>query len=138
MAKDCDALKLFERKLKFRELPLPSLTLATMGISVSIVTALLLPGKIYAYITTAAGSMQMYNWGFIIVSALKVLQLKAKDKMFSTIGLALLLAAVIGVVLESNIWWGFFISLALSGIIAIVTLVMQKKIWNKEHAKKQA
>ncbi|TYP79758.1 amino acid permease [Paenibacillus methanolicus] len=138
LAKDCDAPKLFERKLKFRELPLPSLALATAGIAASIVTALLLPGKIYAYITTAAGIMQMYNWGFIIVSAIKVLQLKATDKTFAAIGLALLLAAVIGVVLESDIRWGFFISLALSGIIAVVTLVMQKRIWNKQHTKKQA
>lgn len=138
LAKDCDAPKLFERKLKFRQLPLPSLGLATAGISVSIVTALLLPGKIYTYITTAAGIMQMYNWGFIIVSAFKVLQLKAMDKTFAAVGLALLLAAVIGVVLESDIRWGFFISLALTGIIAAVTLLMQKKKWNKQQTKKQA
>ena len=55
-------------------MPLPSLGLATVGLILSIVTALLLPGKIYEYITTAAGILILYNWGFIILSAFKLLK----------------------------------------------------------------
>jgi L-asparagine transporter-like permease len=51
-----DAPALFFKKLKkFKELPLPSLCIAIIGLIASIITALLLPGKIYENITTAAG-----------------------------------------------------------------------------------
>jgi len=80
MAKDGDAPNIFTKKMeKFRKLPLPSLVLAAVGLSASIVTALLLPGKIYEYITTAAGILQMYNWSFIIISAYKILKVKIQD-----------------------------------------------------------
>lgn len=45
-------------------------------INASIVTALLLPGKIYEYITTAAGILILFNWSFIIISALRILKIK--------------------------------------------------------------
>ena len=62
-----DAPALFAKKLKkFKELPLPSLGLAIIGLIASIVMALLLPGKIYEYITTAAGILILLIKCFVI------------------------------------------------------------------------
>jgi L-asparagine transporter-like permease len=130
LAKDGDAPRIFRKKLKFRSLPLPSLALAAIGLSLSVVTSLLLPGKIYAYITTAAGILQMYNWGFIIISAYKILKLKVKEKVLSLTGLVLLVLAVSGTVMEKSIRLGFFVSLALVALIAIVTWIMTR-VWEK-------
>jgi L-asparagine transporter-like permease len=133
LAKDKDAPALFEKEKKLlfgKEVPLPSLGLATLGLSASVVAALLLPGKIYAYITTAAGILQMYNWCFIILSALKILKLKAWDKTLCIIGLILLLAAVSGTIFEKSIRLGFFISLIFVAIIALVTFIMTR-VWKK-------
>ncbi|CAH1192041.1 Aromatic amino acid transport protein AroP [Paenibacillus auburnensis] len=130
LSKDGDAPRIFKKKLKFRSLPLPSLALAALGLSASVVTSLLLPGKIYAYITTAAGILQMYNWGFIIISAYKVLELKVKDKWLSITGLLLLVLAVTGTIMEKSIRLGFFVSVVLVVLIAIVTWIMTR-VWNK-------
>lgn len=133
LAKDKDAPAFFEKEKKLlfgKEVPLSSLGLATLGLSASVVAALLLPGKIYAYITTAAGILQMYNWGFIILSALKILKLKAWDKTLCIIGLILLVAAVSGTIFEKSIRLGFFISLIFVAIIALVTFIMTR-VWKK-------
>lgn len=131
LAKDGDAPRFFAKKLKkFKSLPLPSLGLAAVGLSASIVTALLLPGKIYEYITTAAGILQLYNWAFIIISAYKILKFEAWDKALTLMGLILILAAVSGTIAENSIRFGFFISLMLVAVIAVVTFIMNR-FWNK-------
>lgn len=136
LAKDGDAPKIFGKELtKLKNLPLPSLALATLGLLGSIITALLLPGKIYGYITTAAGILQMYNWAFIIISALKILEIKRGDKVLSSIGLLLLLSAITGTIFEETIRFGFFVSVMLVAIIGIVTMIMNKK-WKKSEKKK--
>ncbi|WP_059103703.1 amino acid permease [Shouchella shacheensis] len=126
LAKDGDAPKFFKKKLKFKELPLPSLGLATLGLIISIVTALLLPGKIYEYITTAAGILILYNWFFIIISAMRLLKFKAFDKVMSIIGLFLIVAAVSGTLLEKAIRPGFYASLGFVIVIVIVALLFRK------------
>ena len=83
LAKDADAPSIFSKKLKnFKELPLPSLVLGAIGLFASVITALLLPGKIYEYITTAAGILLLYNWSFIIISSFRFLTMTLKDKIF--------------------------------------------------------
>ena len=130
-----DAPPLFAKKLKkFKELPLPSLTLATIGLIASIVTALLLPGKIYEYITTAAGILILFNWSFIILSALRILENKIWGKISAMIGIILILAAVSGTLMEKSIRMGFFVSLIVVVMIGIAALIMQKKVWGKEKA----
>jgi L-asparagine transporter-like permease len=130
-----DAPPLFAKKLKkFKELPLPSLILATIGLIASIVTALLLPGKIYEYITTAAGILILFNWSFIILSALRILENKIWGKISAIIGIILILAAVSGTLMEKAIRMGFFVSLIVVVMIGIVALIMQKKVWGKEKA----
>ena len=128
MSDSKDAPAFFAKKIKkMKDLPLPSLGLATVGLILSIVTALLLPGKIYEYITTAAGILILYNWGFIILSAFKLLQDQMMGKVLGAIGLLLLLAAISGTIVEKEIRPGFFASLALVAIIAFVTMKVTKK-----------
>lgn len=133
LAEDGDAPKLFSKKIKkWKDLPLPSLILATVGLLASIITALLLPGKIYEYITTAAGILILFNWAFIIISSLRILELKLWGKLLAFLGVALIIAAVSGTLMEKSIRFGFFVSLLLVAIIAIIALIMQKKVWKNE------
>jgi L-asparagine transporter-like permease len=137
LAEGGDAPKFFSKKLKkWKQLPLPSLGLATLGLLASIITALLLPGKIYEYITTAAGILILFNWAFIIISALRILELKIWGKLLAFIGLILLLAAVSGTLMEKGIRFGFFVSLMFVVIIGIVAFIMQKKVWKREKTPK--
>ena len=129
-----DAPAIFSKKLKkFKELPIHSLGLATIGLIASIVTALLLPGKIYEYITTAAGILILFNWAFIILSALRILEIKIWGKLLAIIGLALILAAISGTLMEKSIRMGFFVSLLFVVIIGLVAFVMQRKVWRKSN-----
>lgn len=133
LANDGDAPSLFSKKIKkWKDLPLPSLALATAGLIASIVTALLLPGKIYEYITTAAGIMILFNWSFIIISALRILENKIFGKLLAIFGMILILAAVSGTLLEKSIRFGFFVSLLFVALIAIAALIMQKAVWKNE------
>jgi L-asparagine transporter-like permease len=132
LANDGDAPKVFSKKLKkWKQLPLPSLGLAVVGLIASIVTALLLPGKIYEYITTAAGILILFNWAFIIISSLKILEMKAWGKLAAFTGIALILAAVSGTLMEKSIRMGFFVSIVVVFIIGIIAAVLQKKVWSK-------
>jgi L-asparagine transporter-like permease len=131
LAEDGDAPALFAKKSKkFKSLPVPSLMLAAVGLLASIITALLLPGKIYEYITTAAGILLLNNWFFIIISSFRILKYKLRNKVFSFVGLALILAAISGTLLEKEIRPGFFVSLLFVAIICLVCLRM-KKVWKK-------
>jgi L-asparagine transporter-like permease len=131
LAKDGDAPSLFTKKVKkFKSLPVPSLGLAACGLLASVITALILPGKIYEYITTAAGILLLYNWFFIIISSFRILTFTLWNKILAFIGMALILAAISGTLLEKAIRPGFYVSLLFVAIICIVCLKM-KKIWKK-------
>jgi len=135
LANDGDAPNVFSKKIeKWKQLPLPSLLLAVVGLIASIVTALLLPGKIFEYISTAAGILILFNWLFIILSALKILKMKAWGKFISFIGIALILFAVSGTLMDKSIRMGFFVSLFVIVIIGLIAFVLQKKLWKKEKA----
>ncbi|WP_277678716.1 amino acid permease [Gracilibacillus dipsosauri] len=129
LAKDGDAPPLFEKKIKkFKNLPLPSLALATVGLLASIIIALLLPEKIYEYITTAAGILLLYNWACIIASSLKLQKQRNKLQSFvGLFGILLLGITVIGTLSEKSIRPGFYISILLLIIIGIVTYYRNKK-----------
>ncbi|MDL4840379.1 amino acid permease [Aquibacillus rhizosphaerae] len=133
IAEDGNAPSLFAKKSKkLKDLPIPSLALATAGLLASIITALLLPGKIYEYITTAAGILLLYNWFFIILSSFKIIKDNLLHKVFSFVGLALILAAISGTMFEKSIRPGFFVSLLFVLIIGLVCLRM-KKVWKKSN-----
>jgi L-asparagine transporter-like permease len=135
LAKDGDAPEFFTKKIKFKDLPLPSIALGAAGLAASVIAALLLPGKIFEYITTAAGLLLLYNWFFIILSALRILNEKIWNKILSFVGLGLILAAVSGTLLDKTVRFGFFISLLFVGIIAVMAIFMNRK-WKKPRKKK--
>ncbi|MCM3618304.1 amino acid permease [Sutcliffiella horikoshii] len=132
LAKDGDAPKLFQKKLNFKELPLPSLLLGMGGLTASVICAFLLPGKVFEYITTAAGLLLLYNWLFILLSSFKLVE---KGRIVSVLGLLLLLLAISGTIVEKTIRNGFFISILFVALIAIVALIMHRK-WKNGGGKK--
>lgn len=129
LSQEGDAPKLFSRKWKDKY-PFYALTLITVGITAAVVMSLLLPGKVYEYITTAVGLMLLYNWSFILLSSGKLL----KGSRFSTIkrwlGLLLIGLAVKGTLFHSLSRPGLYFSLLLVTLIAvcdwIVTRVRKK------------
>lgn len=128
LAKDKDAPAFFEKKIKkLKDLPLPSLGLATVGLIASIIASFAVPGRIYEYITTAAGLMILYNWFFIITSSLRLISASLFQKILSWLGLLLILAAVVGTLFEKTVRPGLYVSLLFVVVIAIVAFFIQKK-----------
>lgn len=134
LAEDGDAPKFFAKKVKFKELPLPAMGLGAAGLLASIITALLLPGKIYEYITTAAGILLLFNWLFIIISALKILKQNMWGKFISIIAMLFIGLAVTGTWFEHTIRPGLYVSAGIAVLIGILSIVIQKK-HNKEQVK---
>lgn len=124
-----ETLRKFSKKIKkFNELPLPSFILGGIGLFASVVAALLLPGKIFEYITTAAGILLLYNWTFILLSSFKILKGKLWDKLKSSFGILLIVTAIAGTIIEKEVRIGFFVSLAFVLIIASATFFMRHKL----------
>lgn len=130
LSEEGDAPALFCKQGKLK-VPLPTLIITLLGISASIICALLMPGRVYEYITTAAGLMLLYNWIFILASSWKLLEVTAKDKIKYSIGILFILTAVTGTLFHDTSRPGFFISLLFVGIIGGITLVMNVK-WKKK------
>lgn len=130
LAEDNDAPSLFAKKGKL-VIPIPALGLLIAGIVASIIMSLVLPEKIYAFITTGAGLMLLYNWSFIILSARRLREVDLKENIKYYLGIALLLAGVSGTLLDKTNRPGFFISLGIVSLIGLVAFFMNKK-WKKE------
>ncbi|WP_102026293.1 amino acid permease [Salirhabdus sp. Marseille-P4669] len=130
LAEGKDAPAIFAKKGRLA-IPLASLGLLIAGLITSIVMSLLLPDKIYEYITTGAGLMILYNWFFIILSATRNLQLKTFDYIKYYVGMALILLGVSGTLLDKSNRMGFFISLGFVFVIGVITIVMSR-IWKKQ------
>ena len=133
LGEEGDAPVSFSRKGKLK-VPLPTLMITILGITASIVAALVMPNRIYEYITTAAGLMLLYNWIFILASSRKILKLKLKEKLMYSIGAIFILIAVTGTIFHDTSRPGFFISLAFLGIIGIITFIMNFQ-WKKKKPK---
>jgi len=131
-----DAPACFAKKGKLK-VPLWTLIITMLGITASIVSALVLPDKIYEWVTTAAGLMLLYNWLFILASSRKILELKLKEKIMYTIGALFILIAVSGTLFHDTSRPGFFISLAFIGVIGIITFILSFK-WRKEKTKEKS
>lgn len=127
LAKDKDAPQLFAKKLKYKDLPLASMSLAAVGLLASIITALLLPGKIYEYITTAAGLLLLYNWLFILASAWKNEKFKMGNKVVTVIGGILLLAGISGTAVEAEVRPGLYVSAGFAVLILIIGIWVKRK-----------
>lgn len=133
LGEEGDAPASFAKKGKLK-VPLAALLITMLGITASIVSALVLPNKIYEWVTTGAALMLLYNWLFILASSRKILELKVKEKIMYSIGALFILIAVSGTLFHETSRPGFFISLAFLGIIGLITLFMSFK-WKKTKKK---
>ena len=138
ISEDGDAPKIFSKQMKKKlKIPLPAIALTTTGLVLSIVTSLLLPDKVYEYITTAAALMLLYNWVFILSMYHRLIELTTGDKVKRAIGMILVVAAVSGSLFHKTSRPGFFISIVFVTIIGIVVLSLRKR-WEKEEAQNSA
>ncbi|RJE87067.1 amino acid permease [Paenibacillus sp. 1011MAR3C5] len=127
IADEGDAPKLFAKRSKKRQFPYGSLGLTLAGMVISITVALLLPNRVYEYITTAGGLMLLYTWLFILFASQKLLKPKAWGRAQTYTAIVLLLAAVVGTLFDQATRPGFFISLACISIIGTVTFFLRKR-----------
>ncbi|MEK3952867.1 amino acid permease [Psychrobacillus sp. FSL K6-1464] len=132
LSEEGDAPAIFSKQTKKKfKMPLPAIALTSVGLILSIVTSLLLPDKVYQYITTAAALMLLYNWLFILAMYHRLVDTTKADKVKRVIGIILVSAAVSGALFHSTSRPGFFISLIFLSIIAIIVLFLRKN-WKKE------
>ncbi|MFS0869204.1 amino acid permease [Paenibacillus xylanilyticus] len=125
LAQEGDAPRLFARKWK-KKYPLFALSLIGCGLIATIIMSLLLPGKVYEYVTTAAGLMLMYNWSFILLSSGRLLKAGKFSIVKRWIGLVLIGLAVTGTLFHALSRPGFFISLLLVFLIAMSDIIVHK------------
>ncbi|RCW41823.1 amino acid permease [Paenibacillus prosopidis] len=127
IADEGDAPKLFAKRSRKRRFPYGALGLTITGMAVSITVALLLPNKVYEYITTAGGLMLLYTWLYILCAARKLLKLNPWGLTQTYSSIALLLIAVLGTLFDQASRPGFFISLVFLALIGSVTFFMRKR-----------
>ncbi|GAA4716328.1 amino acid permease [Brevibacillus fulvus] len=117
-------------KMSRRKIPYTSLILTVCGMIVSIVIALVLPEKVYEYITTAGGLMLLYSWLFMVFSARKLLKLSVWGHIKTIAAAILIVIAAIGTLFDKTSRPGFFTSFAFLAIIAIALLFLRKR-WKR-------
>ncbi|MFX3624311.1 MAG: amino acid permease [Ectobacillus sp.] len=136
LAEDGDAPRVFAKKGE-KKISIPALVLTASGVAVSIIMALIMPGKIYEYITTAAGLMLLYNWFFILVFSRRLIRIEGGDNVKRIIGMIFIVLAVSGTLLEKSSRPGFFVSLGFVGIIAAVACKMRSR-WAEAKQQRKA
>ncbi|MEK4566745.1 amino acid permease [Alkalihalobacillus sp. FSL R5-0424] len=127
MAKKKHAPKLFEKKIKFHDLPIASLGLAVVGLILAVVAALVLPGKLFEYITTAAGILILFNWICILLSNMRIIKQHIGWNIVNVIGILLMLFAIAGILLEDTGRPGFYLSLFFVVAITIAAFIFERK-----------
>jgi len=96
LAQDGDAPPLFARKGGKKKKAWFAMGLTAVGLTVSVLFSLLLPEKVYVYITTAASLMLLYNWTFILITSGKLLKRSVWDKIKQWTSIGLVALAVAG------------------------------------------
>lgn len=138
ISEDGDAPAIFNKQTNMKlEMPLPAISLTSIGLVLSIVTSLLLPDKVFEYITTAAALMLLYNWLLILVMYHRLIEPTRIDKVKRVIGLILVASAVSGTLFHQTSRPGFFISLGFLTVIGIIVLLLRNR-WKKEAAQNKA
>lgn len=127
MAKKKHAPKLFEKKVKFHDLPIASLGLAVVGLILAVEAALVLPGKLFEYITTAAGILILFNWIGILLSNMRIIKQHIVWNIINVIGILLMLFAIAGILLEDTGRPGFYLSLFFVIAITIAAFIFERK-----------
>ncbi|UOE92060.1 amino acid permease [Alkalihalobacillus sp. LMS39] len=133
LAEDQDAPRVFSKRVA-NKFAVPAILLTMGGIIVSIVLSVVMPDRIYEYITTAAGLMLLYNWFFILGSYGRLLDVTGFDNVKRWFGFLLVFLGVGGTVFHQTSRPGFYVSLLFVIVIAVITLIM-RHFWKK--AKKE-
>lgn len=104
--------------------PIRSLLLTGFALTLSLIFSFILPGKLYEYITTAAGVMLILNWIIILSTQIKLRHALSQSsyKMpgspyTSYIGIALIILTVSGGMVHTTQRMGVFISLSIICVI---------------------
>jgi len=129
LAEDGDAPKRFAKKGKLKT-PMYALALTVCGLIVSIVMALVMPNKIYEYITTAAGLMLLYNWLFVLVSVKRLIKITWFGHVKRISAILLILLAVSGTLFHESVRPGFYVSICfivLVGVVSVIIHFLSKK-----------
>jgi L-asparagine transporter-like permease len=135
LAEGGNAPEIFKKGKKIKDIPWASLLLTAAGISFSIILSLLMPGKVYEYLTTGAGLMLLYNWAFILLSSLKIMKHSGFAKIKHGAGFLFIFAAVSGTCIERTTRTGFFFSVFFLIVIGLVLLKMRTH-WKQEYSQK--
>lgn len=123
LSEDGDAPKFFSKKGKLKVPPF-SLLMTIGGLIVSIIVSLLMPNRVYEYITTAAGLMLLYNWLFILIIFPRLINATGFDHVKRYTGMILILLAVGGTLIHKSSRPGFFVSILFVTVVVIVVLIM--------------
>ncbi|WP_249659900.1 amino acid permease [Lysinibacillus fusiformis] len=131
LAEDHDAPKILAKKGK-RKVPIPAFIFLTCGLVITIVIGFLMPEKIFEYLMTAAGLMLIYNWLFILVTYMKLMELSKWAHVKNGLGMLLIAVTVSGTLGEKTSRLGFFVSLLFIVLIGIATWIVVKRQSHKE------
>ncbi|SDO22320.1 amino acid permease [Halobacillus aidingensis] len=126
LSEEGDAPKIFVEKEEGK-VSKPAFLLTISVVILSIILAVLLPDRIFEYVTTAAGLMLLYNWAFILLSYRKLMVKGKKGTALVFIGISLIVVAVTGTWIDSMTRIGFLVSLSFLVLIAVATWVKQNK-----------
>ncbi|TDQ40909.1 amino acid permease [Aureibacillus halotolerans] len=121
-AKEGDAPAWFSKATK-RGIPLRSLCLTAAGLCCTVGAALILPERIYVYVTTAAGLMLLFTWVMILASGKALLQHVSQWPI--RLAFVLILVAISGTLSHTEGRVGFLISLAFLVCIGFFAFLRQ-------------
>ncbi|MGE7113443.1 amino acid permease [Lysinibacillus sp. NPDC047702] len=130
LAEDHDAPKILAKKGK-RKVPFPAFLFLAGGLVITIVIGFLMPEKIFEYMVTAAGLMLIYNWLFILVTYMKLMELSKWEHVKNSMGMLLIAITVSGTLGEKTSRLGFFVSLLFMVLIGIATWIVVKRQKNE-------
>ncbi|MGI8315608.1 amino acid permease [Halobacillus mangrovi] len=130
LAEEGDAPRIFAVEGRW-SIPTSAFGLTAGVVILSILVAIVLPEKIFEYLTTAAGLMLLYNWIFILFSYKKLMGNTAIDTVKIGVAFLLILIAVGGTLFDQISRAGLFVSMGFIAVIAIATFFKQKKFGNE-------
>lgn len=142
LAEDRDAPKTLAGKNR-KGLPLNSLLVTGLALSASLVLSFLMPGKLYEYVSTAAGVLLILNWIIILSTQIKLRKSQKQIRTFkmpwypysSYFGIAIILVTVSGGMIDITQRRGVIISVGLILIIFLVSIGKKKHSISRDRAK---
>src|SRR5690606_36630594 len=102
-----------------------ALLLTVCGLVTSIILSLLMPNRVYEYITTAAGLMLLYNWLFMLYSFPRLIDVTTFGHVKRYIGVGLIMLAIGGTLVEKASRPGLFVSIIFVALVFIALLIIR-------------